>query len=92
MRLIGYWRDDGWMGEFTCPTSGAMPEHGWQPVVLMSDAIEGNKLIRNAVLALRDTEIAEIACTGSHAPVEDALGRLFELVPNAKVSGVPPQD
>lgn len=31
---IGYWRDDGAFGEFTIPTSGAIPEHGWRPVYL----------------------------------------------------------
>ena len=29
---------------------------------------------------LLDTELAELACAGSHAPVEDILGRMKELV------------
>ena len=41
-----------------------------------------NARLRAAVLELKDTEISDIACTGSDAPVEDALGKLFDLVPN----------
>ena len=32
--IVGYWRNEGW-GEFTIPTSGAIPEHGWMPVVCL---------------------------------------------------------
>lgn len=35
--IIGYWRDDGAFGEFILPTSGAIPEHGWKPVVLLEE-------------------------------------------------------
>lgn len=41
----------------------------------------------NAIKDLADTELREIACIGSDAPVEDALGRLFALVPNEPAKG-----
>jgi hypothetical protein len=37
MKTIGYYRAEGF-GEFTLPTSGAIAEHGWQPVVTRADA------------------------------------------------------
>lgn len=47
--------------------------------------------LQAAITALADTELLELACIGSDAPVEDALGRLFALVPNADVTGLAPR-
>ena len=51
-------------------------------LVLKIDADIEIERLRAAIAALADTELRELACVGSHAPVEDALGRLFALVPN----------
>jgi len=41
------------MGEFSCPTSGAAPEHGWEPVVALKDAAQAStRLLDDARRAL----------------------------------------
>lgn len=62
MKVIGYYKDEG-MGEFTLPTSGAIPEHGWEPVVLASDVQEEIEKMREMLKRAlawtpRDTQLA----------------------------------
>ena len=55
------------------------------PVYAQSAELEcGNghdiKHLRGLIKELLDTELAEIACAGSHAPVEDILGRMRDAL------------
>lgn len=42
----------------------------------VEDLREERDTLLSLLTELMDTELAEIACTGSHAPVEDLLGRI----------------
>ena len=46
-------------------------------------AIDEIDMLRGLIAELLDTELGALACTGSHAPVEDILGRMADAVPNA---------
>jgi hypothetical protein len=48
-------------------------------------------LLRDLIAELLDTELGELACTGSMAPVEDILGRMKAALA-ADVRGSPPKD
>lgn len=47
--------------------------------------------LRGLIAELLDTELAEMACAGSHAPLEDILGRMqAALRPNVKANRLAP--
>lgn len=60
---------------------------GYTPNAMMRVAANEIDLLRSVIAALADTELRDVACMGSDAPVEDLLGRLFALVPNAELRG-----
>ena len=79
----------GWMQyhDHTDPLPGKWddePPDEVAALVLKIDADHEIDQLRAAISALADTELRELACIGSHAPVEDALGRLFALVTNVQ--------
>lgn len=50
----------------------------------MTEAANEIELLHGLIVELLDTELGEMACTGSMAPVEDVLGRMADAVtPNA---------
>lgn len=49
------------------------------------EAADEIERLRGLISELADTELGQMGCAGSHAPVEDVLGRMFNAVPGIAV-------